>query len=85
MSLMIRVITVIILINFVVYGLGPGSIGKLAPDFKLKELKSGENISLQDYRGKIVVLDFWASWCSPCKEALPILEKIDSETTEKAP
>lgn len=79
MNLIIRVITVVILINFLVYGLGPGSIGKLAPDFELKELKSGENISLQDYRGKIVVLDFWASWCSPCKDVLPILAKIDSE------
>lgn len=79
MKLLARIIAVLILANFYLYGLGPASIGKLAPDFTLKELKSGKDISLEDYRGKIVVLDFWASWCSPCRESLPELAKIDSE------
>jgi len=79
MKLIIRIITVLILANCYLFGLGPASIGKIAPDFRLKELKSGKYISLQDYRGKIVVLDFWASWCSSCKESLPELAKIDSE------
>jgi thiol-disulfide isomerase/thioredoxin len=79
MKLIIRMIAIIVLVNFCLYGLGPASIGKLAPDFTLKELKSGKNISLKDYRGKIVILDFWASWCSPCGESLPELAKIDSE------
>jgi len=79
MKLIIRTITVLAIVNFYLYGLGPASVGKMAPDFKLKDLKSGEYISLQDYRGKIVILDFWATWCAPCKESLPELERLATE------
>jgi peroxiredoxin/protocatechuate 3,4-dioxygenase beta subunit len=52
------------------------SVGTDAPDFELKRLKNEgetETIKLSDYRNKIVVLDFWATWCPPCLEALPKL------------
>jgi thiol-disulfide isomerase/thioredoxin len=79
MKLIIRTITILAIVNFYLYGLGPASVGKMALDFKLKDLKSGEYISLQDYRGKIVILDFWATWCSPCKESLPELQRLATE------
>lgn len=46
---------------------------QLAPDFELQSL-SGEKIRLSDYRGKKVFLNFWASWCAPCKVEIPYME-----------
>lgn len=46
---------------------------------------NGKDIKLLDYKGKILILDFWASWCQPCKEAAPIIESVreysDSDKT----
>lgn len=45
-----------------------------APDFKLTTL-DGKEVKLSDYRGKKVILNFWATWCPPCKEEIPQMEK----------
>ncbi len=47
----------------------------LAPDFTLKSL-SGSNLRLAEQRGDIIVLNFWASWCSPCLQEMPELDKL---------
>ncbi|KZR60089.1 peroxiredoxin family protein [Pseudobacillus badius] len=57
--------------------------GTMAPNFKLKNL-SGETISLSDYKGKKILLNFWASWCPPCKEEMPSIQKYYEERADKS-
>lgn len=51
------------------------SIGKPAPAFTLKNEQGGSH-SLSDFKGKVVYIDFWASWCKPCREETPFLEVL---------
>ena len=50
-------------------------VGKVVPDFSATDL-DGKPISLQDYRGKVVLLDFWAVWCGPCIGEMPNVKKV---------
>jgi len=50
-----------------------GEVNRPAPDFALPGL-NGETVRLSDYRGKIVLVNFWGSWCQPCKEETPALQ-----------
>ena len=48
-------------------------VGKLAPDFRVTTY-DGQHLTLKDFKGQVLVLNFWATWCGPCKRELPLLD-----------
>ena len=56
--------------------------GTIAPSFTLKDL-TGKEVSLADYRGKLVIIDFWATWCPPCRKELPHIQKVYDKYKDK--
>ncbi|MFQ6023611.1 MAG: TlpA family protein disulfide reductase [Acidiferrobacterales bacterium] len=54
---------------------GATKIGGMAPNFTLKSM-SGKNLRLSEYRGEVVMINFWATWCGPCRQEMPILDQL---------
>lgn len=52
-----------------------GLTGQTAPDFVLKS-STGENLRLSEYRGDVVMINFWATWCGPCRQEMPLLDEL---------
>ena len=57
-------------------------VGKPAPDFEL-DLLDGKKFRLSEHKGKIIVLDFWASWCGPCLQVMPQVDKVADEFADR--
>jgi len=78
-----RIQAAVIITVFVLFGAcsGPGGKGEVetmeggAPDFTLPAV-DGSMVKLSDYEGKVIMVDFWATWCPPCQEMLPVLSKL---------
>ncbi len=64
---------------------GPAAAGEApgARSFVIPSLKGGGEIALDDYRGKVVLLDFWATWCPPCRSEMPALNRLYDEYRQK--
>lgn len=58
-------------------------VGALAPDFEFKDMNTGETVTLASLRGKPVWVNFWATWCPPCRAEMPDMEKIYGEYKDK--
>lgn len=54
------------------------AIGQMAPDFQTVSL-DGDDIILSDLQGKVVLLNFWATWCGPCRIEMPLFERVSSQ------
>lgn len=61
---------------------GPAAVGQVAPDFTLSDL-NGKSYSLSSLRGKVVIVNFWATWCPPCREEMPSMEQLHRELADE--
>ena len=58
------------------------TIGSVAKDFAMQDV-DGKQVRLADYAGKVVILDFWATWCGPCKAALPHVQEVATKCKDQ--
>ena len=63
--------------------LATGCGSQKAPDAKITELSSGKERRISDLKGKVVLIDAWATWCGPCRETMPIVQKMYNEFGSK--
>ena len=62
--------------------LSEAQVGNLAPDFQLDNL-DGKPVALSDLKGKPVLLNFWATWCPPCRDEMPYIQEIYDEWSDE--
>ena len=70
-----RILLASMILLFIAPSVYADNIKGPAPDFTLKS-RSGENIKLSELRGEVVMINFWASWCAPCRKEMPLLEVL---------
>ena len=68
-------LTAILSLLFLALNVNAGTISGKAADFTLKS-NTGKNLRLSDFRGQVVMINFWASWCGPCRQEMPILDQL---------
>lgn len=82
MNLSIQLFSVFIVTMLTVVTSHAATIGEQAPDFRLPSLSEQET-GLEDFKGEVVLINFWASWCGPCQEELPELQLLHQKYQER--
>lgn len=59
------------------------TIGDNAPSCPAQHLSDGKPLTMDDYQGKVILVDFWATWCPPCKKSMPFLNQLRHELAER--
>ena len=77
-----KIVLTCLLVFLFSWGCGESKGGDSAPAFSLQEI-TGETVSLEDYRGQIVLLDFWATWCPPCRKSIPEVIALQDKYKEQ--
>jgi len=75
---LIKIAALVVSMLFASFAFSPvyaSTLDKPAPDFTLKSL-GGKNLKLSEYAGNVVMLNFWASWCGPCRKEMPLLNDL---------
>ncbi len=57
----------------------PVQVGSSAPEFTATDLQTGKTVTLADYKGQVVLLNVWATWCEPCKVEMPSMEQLQKD------
>lgn len=57
-------------------GQGHDLLGAVAPPFSLADVESGQRLGPDSFQGKVVIIDFWATWCAPCRESFPAYQRL---------
>ena len=83
MNQVLKVILLIILTSMIlITGCSAPEIGKSAPSFQLTDI-AGNSVSLSDFQGRPVLLNFWATWCGPCLFEMPYIQEVYDEWAER--